>query len=422
MLRVIPFPPPPRSMVQTDRMNGHHPLHTPSAPAANTQKAPHQQHPLATPATVARVYRTCTNLFLTRRLPDALATLQPIIADSVSPRVKCSRALRTKVWSLYFAILDAAAKMGAEEGKKVWGAAEWRKILQRVRSGAMWDEAIATYGGEGRVDAEVVNALVTLLLAHSQDQSVTQKKIEAYLSAAPNTIGTDDDPKGISQRVKLVELYILHVIPRVGDWDYAREFTNTSPDLDDEQKDLFQATLDQLQKDSEEAERYSQELAARREAQWEHDRQQELADEAMSVHSPAPSIAGSRAGSVATTTRRTSTTTVRPPRREGKRKTASVNGATKEGKVTANNGKVTATTKADSKNLFATTTALLNRLQAQMNTAQGRFTLLRTVIMLAMVVWMTSKRRVRERVRRLLLLAWIKTTRTVGMGMKVTYI
>lgn len=142
----------------------------------------------------------------------------------------------------------------------------------------------------------------------------------------------------------------------------------------------------------------------------------------MSVHSPAPSIAGSRAGSVATTTRRTSTTTVRPPRREGKRKTASVNGATKEGKVTANNGKVTATTKADSKNLFATTTALLNRLQAQMNTAQGRFTLLRTVIMLAMVVWMTSKRRVRERVRRLLLLAWIKTTRTVGMGMKVTYI
>lgn len=66
------------------------------------------------------------------------------------------------MWSLYFAILDAAAKMGAEEGKKVWGAAEWRKILARVRSGAVWDEAIATYGGEGRVDAEVVNALYVL--------------------------------------------------------------------------------------------------------------------------------------------------------------------------------------------------------------------------------------------------------------------
>jgi len=77
-----------------------------------------------------------------------------------------------------------------------------------------------------------------LLLAHSQDQTVTQKKIEAYLSAAPNLIGSDDDPKAISQRVKLMELYILHVLPRVGDWEYAREFTEMSPDLDEEQKDV----------------------------------------------------------------------------------------------------------------------------------------------------------------------------------------
>lgn len=78
--------------------------------------------------------------------------------------------------------------------------------------------------------------------------------------------------------------------------------------------------------------------------------------------------------------------------------------------------------KADNASLFKTTTALLNRLQAQMGTAGGRFAMLRAVIMVAVVVWMTSKKRVRERVRRLLMLAWIKTTRTVGMGMKVTYI
>lgn len=60
--------------------------------------------------------------------------------------------------------MDAAAKMGAEEGKKVWGA-EWRKIVARVRSGAVWDEAIAAYGGEGRIDGDVINALyvVTIL-------------------------------------------------------------------------------------------------------------------------------------------------------------------------------------------------------------------------------------------------------------------
>lgn len=58
--------------------------------------------------------------------------------------------------------MDAAAKMGAEEGKKVWGAAEWRKIAARVRSGAVWDEAIAAYGGEGKIDGDVINALYVL--------------------------------------------------------------------------------------------------------------------------------------------------------------------------------------------------------------------------------------------------------------------
>jgi hypothetical protein len=111
------------------------------------------------PSTVSRVYRAATNLFLTRRLPDALLALQPIIADSASPRVNCSRTLRIKVWSLYFAILDATAKMGPEEGKRVWGAQEWRRIVARVRSGAIWNEAVQAYGDEGRVDGDVVNTM-----------------------------------------------------------------------------------------------------------------------------------------------------------------------------------------------------------------------------------------------------------------------
>ena len=48
--------------------------------------------------------------------------------------------------------------------------------------------------------------------------------------------------------------------------------------------------------------------------------------------------------------------------------------------------------------------------------------LLRTVLMLFAVVYATSKKKVRERIRRLLMVAWLKTSRTVGMGMKVTYI
>lgn len=157
MLRVIPYPPPPRSTINGDnRMSGHH-LHQQPRMVPNVPEP--TPEPVVSPATVSRVYRAATSLFLTRRLPDALMALQPIIADSVSPRVRCSRTLRTKVWSLYFAILDATAKMGPEEGKKVWGAQEWRRIVSRVRSGAIWNEAIQIYGEEGRVDGDVVNTL-----------------------------------------------------------------------------------------------------------------------------------------------------------------------------------------------------------------------------------------------------------------------
>lgn len=49
--------------------------------------------------------------------------------------------------------------MGSEEGKKLWGAAEWRKIVQKIRTAKVWDEAVEAYTNEGKVDPDVVIAL-----------------------------------------------------------------------------------------------------------------------------------------------------------------------------------------------------------------------------------------------------------------------
>lgn len=205
---------------------------------------------------------------------------------------------------------------------------------------------------------------------------------------------------------------------------------------------IFQTTLDQLQKDSEDVKIRAAELESRRVEEWEQERV--LAEEDRSrIPSSPPSVSGGGRSSskmpngriakdpkassvrgntspntkirketpaVATSTTSTTTTT-----------TTTTTNAIEKASVAHGRGRV-AKGKSDSANLFRTTTALLNRLQAQMGTASGRFAMLRAVIMVAVVVWMTSKRKVRERVRRLLMLAWIKTTRTVGMGMKVTYI
>lgn len=181
----------------------------------------------------------------------------------------------------------------------------------------------------------------------------------------------------------------------------------------------FHTTLDALQKDSEEAERYNREMEKRKEDEWQKERARIEQERAKRETSPSVSSRSQkRKESVNGRVRRSKAGSVRGDTPTDEKVKKKQGWSSTESSVSAANS-------AKNKNkasLFATTTALLNRLQSQMYTAHGRFTLLRTVIMLAMVVWMTSKRRVREKVRRLLMLAWIKMTRTVGMGMKVTYI
>ena len=121
-----------------------------------------QQQPEQTrtsPQAIWQIYKSCTNLFLTRRLPEALAVLQPVVGDPSASIRQCPRHLRIKFWGLYLAILDAAAKTGASEGKATWGLKEWPELVGKIRSGTVWDEVNRAYGNEGRVDAEVVVSL-----------------------------------------------------------------------------------------------------------------------------------------------------------------------------------------------------------------------------------------------------------------------
>jgi hypothetical protein len=125
-----------------------------------------QEHARLPPQAISQIYKSCTNLFLTRRLPEALSALQPAVSDPTASLRQCPRALRVKFWGLYLAILDAAAKMGASEGKATWGQKEWPELVGKIRSGDVWEEANCTYGGEGRVDAEVVVTLYVELSIH----------------------------------------------------------------------------------------------------------------------------------------------------------------------------------------------------------------------------------------------------------------
>jgi hypothetical protein len=121
---------------------------------------------------IAKAYRQAAQLFLTRRLPEALSTIEPIITPpphdetngtngdlpSHAPVATASRGTRVKVWSFYLTFLNAVIELGAEEGKHAFGSARWKQLVSKCRDGSIWDDVVRDgYAGvEGDVDADVV--------------------------------------------------------------------------------------------------------------------------------------------------------------------------------------------------------------------------------------------------------------------------
>lgn len=129
---------------------------------------------------ISKVYKQAAQLFLTRRLSEALSALHPVISvPSIpedeqnrdddeplpqAPIASASSKLRIKIWSLYISLLNAIIELGPEEGKRAFGIKEWKALVSTVRDGDVWETVVKVgYGGrEGSVDSEVVNNLYAL--------------------------------------------------------------------------------------------------------------------------------------------------------------------------------------------------------------------------------------------------------------------
>ncbi|EKD18360.1 uncharacterized protein L3040_006765 [Drepanopeziza brunnea f. sp. 'multigermtubi'] len=257
---------------------------------------------------ISKIYRQASTLFLTRRLPESLSTILPVITSppdennpgavlDAAPVSKAGKTTRVKVWSLYLTILNAVLELDPEEGKLAFGGAEWRALVQKVRDGEVWEDVVRDgYGGvEGDVDSDVVINLATLLLAHARSQKINQARLETYLatsshptipsqipsssdphvstrrpSVAKNASGTDT-PRDLTARVKILELYTLHVLLRNNEWDYAREFITISSVLDEERREAFLQALQSLKEEQFEAERRENEERRYQEEQLKRD-------------------------------------------------------------------------------------------------------------------------------------------------------
>lgn len=413
----------------------------------------------STNSLIVRSYKQATQQYLTKRFKEALETLEPIITpeqtsengdhangdangQSTTPRTgpapvaQSARSTRTKIWVFYLSLLNAIVDLGQEDGRTEFGSTQWRQITTKVRDGSIWDEIVQRgYGGnEGEVDADVVVNLATLLLSHMQSQKLNQQRLETYLAtsdgngsngqlsysqdgASTPMSSSSSSPKNLATRLKILELYTLHVLTANGEWDYARSFIEMSDMLDEERKEAFLAALQNLKDEKDGTAKREQELKEQREREMEEQRQEEArqAEEARKEEERRKAAEAEKQRA-----------TVAKP----------LNGTTSKHKPTPSSSSH-ATSSRPSKpskkpaspppTFYRRASSVLTNFQQMVMQASRSMTgnsmaMLRLLMFLVAFILIIARRDLRLKLKRALEDGYTKVKQTVGMGVRVSYI
>jgi hypothetical protein len=227
-------------------------------------------------------------------------------------------------------------------------------------------------------------------------------------SQRSNANGTDT-PRDLNTRVKLLELYTLHVLPRNEEWDYARQFISMSEVLDDERKEAFLLALHSLREEKEDAEAREEKLRQQQQEQMEERRRE--TEVQRQEESRAEDERRKREEENRRPLRGSDERLRKPPqappsrtsRQPAKRPTTPPPSFYNRASV-----------------MFASIQALIANTAHQMTA--NPLALFRTFFFLLAFVLAIGRRDLRERVLRILRNAWDKLRRTAGMGVKVSYI
>ncbi len=324
-------------------------------------------------------------------------------------------------------------------------------------------------------------------MAHAKTQTLNQKRLESYLAAsqAPNLDlssrlptptsppppppprrttstpryrspaksvgGGTETPRDLNARVKILELYTLHVLLRNDEWDYAREFISVSSVLDEERREAFLQALQSLQEEQllaerrraderqfrEEQARREVEEARRLRAENEERERRRIDEERVrrggrgggggseidygSEQTPSIGGSSSKGGTTGQHSYVSSTSSglPRPPPAAPGLRRASTPPKTrpKGGSV----GAIAAPSLgARAGAVVSNLGALVDRLRTSLQLHPG--VLMRLLFFIIGLLVMFARRDVRERISRILGISWNKLKATAGMGVKVSYI
>lgn len=309
-----------------------------------------------------------------------------------------------------------------------------------------------------------VVASATLLLTHAKTQALNQKRLESYLAASTNpnldlshhfsptsprrlsrhrspskARSGADTPRDLNARVKILELYTLHVLIRNNEWDYAREFISVSSVLDDERREAFLQALQSLQEDQQEAERVEREEKQRQEDQLRRDieeaRRLRAENEEMEKRRLEEERArreGSEidygidtkntggASSTGKARRKRAPTGASGASGGASRPARSVRGSAAGGSPNKSKAVAPASFGARAALMFANVRAMIERMGMSLQT--NPMLMMRFLVFIIGLSLMFGKKNMRERIARVMGNSWNKVKATASMGAKVSYI
>lgn len=295
---------------------------------------------------------------------------------------------------------------------------------------------------------------------HSASQTLNQQRLETYLSAygqpdldiaahlespssgtrrhLPRNGGTDT-PKDLTARVKIIEIFTLHVLPRNEEWGYAAEFIRLSEVLDEERKEGLLQTLEELKEEQERGNQRAAELQREKDAELERQTREE---EEKKAQAAAAAERPQQNGHKRSGSEEDYGIEKNHPNGVSKnRPTKALDKTTGSGRSLPSSGRTTFSPppafSSSSKNIKKTDkpsapvsrqaralyNVMRNLLQNLGHTVAGNpMSFLRTILFMLGIIMALSRQDVRERIRRLANTSWQKIRGTVGMGVKVSYI
>lgn len=291
------------------------------------------------------------------------------------------------------------------------------------------------------------------MLAHAPSQRTTQRRLETYLTVTeqpdldvashmaqsqrnkttPNSFhasGTST-PRDLSQRLKILEIYTLYVLPRNQEWDYAKQFIQMSEVLDEDRKEAFLQALQALEDEPKHEAQREEALKKQRQEQLDNARRRDE-DERRVAEKLKETQRRERESSMSSRHSDRSQSRIPYPNPNTPSATTQPNtkAVAEPRPIPANSKQAAQPSKRPKppppsfyrRAMLIIFTIQQNLLRMGRSMWRHPVVLMRMIFFLFAVVLALARRDVRERVERMLKSSWENVRRTIGMGVKVSYI